>query len=527
MAFLGDVRAVRERPVWPKVLGHMPLLQLMMERPKAAALGTAGVMLLALKPLWRWWREPQVDRFQKVPGLGFFGLFFQILPVLPYPLNPWYFQKMEEFSRKYGDEGVYEMEVFGRREIVCCSWEMAQQVFENHPFRVIRGTLEDFHAKRAPIGIVIADGKQWQQERRFMHPFFSEKAMAENRLKIERAVEQTVSRFVSESLKGGAVSCFRVLELSLAQLLSDVVVGEELPEGSEEFPPWWHCWEKLFHISLLNYEFPFFRSALEAAKAKAIEACMAAGPPGDGTFFGRLRSLALEGRISSDRISGFIISFCLAGGHSPAIILSWSFYHLAQLPDVQETIFEEITKGKKPVWVEALFLETIRLYAFEIHQFQTAEEIMLAGRKVPPGTFLRVHMRHLLRNFKEPKLGEDLHEFRPGRWVGPDGIIQAPPYNDLLWGHRGRECLGRRMVLSFAPMVIAKVVERFILTPCGSEDVIFSDKLPVPLGTPEPKHANVQFNPRSLKPRLDHHEGCGDISNTASTNSFNDANVGK
>ena len=500
----------------------MQLPQLMMERPKAAVLGTAGVMLLALRPLWKWLREPQVDRFKKVPGMGFFGVYFQV-----FPLNLRLYETIEEFCQTYGDEGIYEMEVLGERQIICCSWEVAQQVFENRPLRVIRGKLEDFHAERTPLGIIVANGKQWQQERRLMHPFFCEKAVAQNRVKVERAVERVLARLVAGSAQGGAVSCVQVLELSLAQLLSDMVVGEELPEGSEAFPKWWHSWEKLLRASLQNYAFPnlFFRYILEGAKAKAIEACMAAGLPGDGTFFGRLRSLAVEGQISSDRISGFIISFMIAAAHAPASGLSWSFYHLAQLPDVQEAILEEISEGKKPVWAEALLLETLRLYPFEVQSYITTEEIMLAGRKVPPETSVRVYMRHLLRNFKEPKLGEDLQNFRPARWVGPNGIIQAPPYNDLVWGHGSRECVGRRMFESFAPMVISKVVERFILTPFGSEDVTFSDKPPT-FGTAEPKHANVQFKPRSLKPANHEDDGCGGISNRASS-CASDAAVGK
>ena len=496
----------------------------MIERPKVAVLATAGVAFLALKPLWKWLREPEVDRFRKVPGMGFFGVYFQILP-----LNMRLFRKMEEFSQKYGDEGVYEMEVLGERDIICCSWEVAQEVFENRPFKVIRGKLEDFHAKLMPMGMNLADGKQWQQERRLMHPFFSEKAVAEHRLKMEQAAEQLLSRLLAESSKGGEVSLLCAFELSFAQLFSDMVVGGDLPEGSEAFPQWWQIWERLVQRSVLSYLFPllhldfklpFFGSVLEAAKAKAVEACMAAGSPGDGTFFGRLRSLALEGQMSWDRLSGFIISFMLAAGHAPAFGLSWSFYHLARLPDVQEAIFQEVMKGKKSLWAEALLLETLRLYPFEVHNYHTTEEILLAGRKVPPGTSVRVHLRHLFRNFKEPKLGEDLQEFRPARWVGPDGIVQAPPYNSLFWGHGSRECLGRRIIESFAPMVIAKVVERFVLMPSSAEEVIFSDKPPA-FGVATPKHANVQLRPRSLKPGLDHedHEGVG-ISNIGSTCRF-------
>lgn len=70
-------------------------------------------------------------------------------------------------------------------------------------------------------------------------------------------------------------------------------------------------------------------------------------------------------------------------------------------------------------------------------------------------------------------------------------------------------------------MVIAKVVELFVLAPSGSEEVIFSDKPPA-FGVATPKHANVQLNLRSRKPGLDHEddEGCGGISNLDSSNRF-------
>ena len=61
-----------------RFLGEMQYSVAMIERPKVAVLATAGVAFLALKPLWKWLREPEVDRFRKVPGMGFFGVYFKI-----------------------------------------------------------------------------------------------------------------------------------------------------------------------------------------------------------------------------------------------------------------------------------------------------------------------------------------------------------------------------------------------------------------------------------------------------------------
>ena len=69
-------------------------------------------------------------------------------------------QKLDEFSMKHGDEGVYEMEFawrlrkhyraglhvcccgsaeVGSRTVVCCSWDAMSVVLKGRPFKVTKG----------------------------------------------------------------------------------------------------------------------------------------------------------------------------------------------------------------------------------------------------------------------------------------------------------------------------------------------------------------------------------------------------
>jgi len=118
--------------------------------------------------------------------------------------------------------------------------------------------------------------------------------------------------------------------------------------------------------------------------------------------------------------------------------------------------------------VHATWLETLRFSGpapFDV--FENHEPIMLAGRKVPPLTEIWVNYRHVLKTSPEvmEKLGQDLDKFRPSRWLGPDGIIKHPPFDSLAFGHGARACLGRQLAEYEGRLVIAKVLQKFVLEP--------------------------------------------------------------
>ena len=456
-------------------------------------------MLLGIAPVLKWLTQAKMDRFQKVPGIWFFGVYFQVLP-----FGIRFFEKLAEFSQKYGAEGVYEMDNLGERIVVTCCRETAMEVLEKRPYHIIRG--DPLTERPLFGGCAFSNGKQWQKERRLICPFLSEKPVAAAAGKLEQVVDVLLSGIAAESQNGreGVASCLRLLTLANDNMLAAVLTGEE---PLEERPSEWSEATTAYGLaalmtllplvsSLRDWGIPIFGSKLSSAKQRALDACMAKGA--DGTFVGRLRSLVSTGEMCGNEVAQFIVSIVFAG-HAPGATAAWALYHLAQLPEVQDSIVRELEHDqKKSTWAQAVWLEALRLYPLETHNYRTADTVTIAGRKVPAGTKVLIHMRHLLQNFHEPKLGEDLHEFRPGRWIGPNGI-HSTPFNSLVFGHGSRECVGRLLAESFGPMVIAKVAERFVLSPDhDSQEKTFKDG-PGAIGTPELTHANVRFKLRGTK----------------------------
>ena len=162
--------------------------------------------------------------------------------------------------------------------------------------------------------------------------------------------------------------------------------------------------------------------------------------------------------------------------HALAPFLCLALLHLSKLPDIQNSIATELEMSgardaeSKSIWAEALFLETLRFYPFEVSTFETAESIVIAGRQVPQGTKIFPHMTHIMRHLKHPKLGDDPEDFRPGRWVGPDGIVDAEPVNSLAFT-RGRQCVGQHLARALGIRIIGEVARTFSLKAVNQKPV--------------------------------------------------------
>lgn len=71
-----------------------------------------------------------------------------------------------------------------------------------------------------------------------------------------------------------------------------------------------------------------------------------------------------------------------------------------------------------------------------------------------------MNYRHVLHTAPEvkSKLGEDLHVFRPSRWIGPEGLVKCPPFDSLPFGNGARLCLGKQLADYEGRLVIAEAM---------------------------------------------------------------------
>ncbi len=272
-----------------------------------------------------------------------------------------------------------------------------------------------------------------------------------------------------------ALYCIRtsawLLRAFSADIFSHIFAGEDLYMHEKEPSMWYKAVEALVGASLIRvalpvpyWKFPGLENldGRETAKSAVVEG----GSP--KTLVGKLKRFVKEGKTSADQMAADVAGLYLAS-HTLVPAMASAFFHLAQLPDLQMAIAmemkesEEISGEGESIWAEALFLEALRFYPFEFRFFRTLGTITIAGQQVPEGTNIILHMRHILRHLKSPKLGDDLEDFRPGRWVGSDGIIDAGPINTLAFGYGSRQCIGRKLSMKLGVQMIQEVARTFSL----------------------------------------------------------------
>ncbi|CAE7310928.1 Cyp4d2 [Symbiodinium sp. CCMP2592] len=185
-------------------------------------------------------------------------------------------------------------------------------------------------------------------------------------------------------------------------------------------------------------------------------------------------------RFSHRELLDTLTVLFMGGAETTSTVLGWAFYHLSRDQELQEQVAKEVRDLPRPegtsflsfaqlkslLWVQAVWLEALRCHGPAGYMpLEAAEQVTLLGRKVPAGTSVWIATRNILMNDPEvtKRLGDDLHLYRPSRWLGKEGIFDFAPFNDLGYGHGPRICVGMPLANYEAQLVIARVIQLFVL----------------------------------------------------------------
>ena len=154
--------------------------------------------------------------------------------------------------------------------------------------------------------------------------------------------------------------------------------------------------------------------------------------------------------LSPRQIHDEALTLLLAGHETTALALSWTWYLLAQHPDVDATMQAELQTvlgGRLPTaedlpqlrYTRMVFTEALRLYPPAWLMTRRArEEVVIGDYRFPPGTFflLSPYLTH-----RDPRFFPDPEAFVPTRWAAPPDAGPAR-YAYLPFGGGPRQCLG-------------------------------------------------------------------------------------
>jgi cytochrome P450 len=198
--------------------------------------------------------------------------------------------------------------------------------------------------------------------------------------------------------------------------------------------------------------------------------------PGEDLLSRLIHAQDEDGTHMTDRqLRDEAMTLYLAGHETTALTLSWTWYLLAQHPQVEERLAAEwsaVLGGRSPTaadlprlsYTEHVITESMRLYppAYLIGR-EAAAERELGDFVIPRGTtvFLSQWVTHRDARFYEEPL-----EFRPERWA--EGLAQRlPKYAYFPFGGGPRVCIGNGFAMMEAVLLLATFGQhyRFMLEP--------------------------------------------------------------
>ena len=198
------------------------------------------------------------------------------------------------------------------------------------------------------------------------------------------------------------------------------------------------------------------------------------------------------GRMSDRQLRDEVMTFLLAGHETTALTLTWTWYLLAQHPEAERTLHEEIGHvlgDRVPEFsdlpylpfAERLIKESMRLYppAWSLARTVVAP-FELRGYTIPAGANVVMSQWIMHRN---PRYFPDPEKFDPDRW-SPDRAQKLPRFAYFPFGGGPRQCIGNSFALMEAILLLVTIAQRFSLRAIPGKPII-----PVPSFTLRPKSA--------------------------------------
>ena len=180
-----------------------------------------------------------------------------------------------------------------------------------------------------------------------------------------------------------------------------------------------------------------------------------------------------DGSPMTDReLRDQMVTLLVAGHETTAAALSWTWYLLAQNPQVESKLFQELRTvlgDRRPAvsdlaclkYTECVIKESMRLYppAWGVGR-RAIEEFQIRGYRLPAGTNVLV-MQWLTH--RDPRFYPEPERFDPERWADGAAGAGLPRIAYFPFGGGPRMCLGASFAMVEATLLLAAIAQRFRL----------------------------------------------------------------
>lgn len=173
--------------------------------------------------------------------------------------------------------------------------------------------------------------------------------------------------------------------------------------------------------------------------------------------------------MSDQQLRDEVITLLLAGHETTALNLSWTWYLLAQNPEVEEKLHAEldaVLAGRLPSaadlpklqYTDRVIRETLRLYPPAWRIFRRTEEAFTVGDYVLPAGSNIVLSQWVTQ--RDPRWFSEPEHFCPDRW-SEEVAAKLPRFAYFPFGGGPRVCIGAGFAMMEATLLLATIAQRF------------------------------------------------------------------
>jgi len=387
-----------------------------------------------------------------------------------------------QLAREYGDLVCFRF--LHRRVYLASHPDLIEQVLVSDARHYIKHFGARMYKPVLGNGLVTSEGDFWLRQRKLAQPAFLKSRV----LAYASVMAELTERMISTWTEGQQIDIHQQFSGLTSAIALKTLFGLDEPGDRETFvvalrEAFTQLTGRLFSwngLLPLWFPTPANRRIQQAIRHlnEVVDGYIARGKsrtePGDDLLSRLITARDDQGLpMSEQQLRDEAMTLYLAGHETTALTLSWTWYLLAQHPEVEERLvaeWSEVLRGRTPTaedllrlpYTDAVILEAMRLYppVYLIGR-EATRDLELGGYRVPRGTtiFMSQWVSH-----RDPRyFGPDAEEFRPERWL--DGLLQRiPKYAYYPFGGGPRVCIGNTFALMEATILLAGVGQKFRFT---------------------------------------------------------------
>jgi cytochrome P450 len=390
---------------------------------------------------------------------------------------------MPTLQRDYGD--IVTMRYYNFRVFFISHPDYIEQVLVTDNRKFIKGRILRKNKQLFGNGLLTSEGDFWLRQRRLAQPAFHRGRVASYADTMVRFASRMASEWRDGAERDIHAEMMRLTLSIVAKTLFDADVDREAKRVGHALEAIMQLNSDFRKLILTPTWLPTprkIRATIATAKLNRIIYRFIDERRVSGIDNGDLLSMLLAARdddgsrMTNRQLRDEAITIFLAGHETTANALSWTWMLLAQNPQVETKLHEELDAvlgGRTPTvddlpslrYTGHVVAESLRLYPPAWGMARVAiEDTEIAGYPIPKGCGVSLAQWVVHR---DPRWFDAPLEFRPERWEG-DLLKRLPRFAYFPFGGGPRQCIGNNFAVMEASLLLATLAQQFriSLIPC-------------------------------------------------------------